>query len=110
MVAEENEWARSVGANGRDAVTSRIYRRYMKFLIVFIYTSYPQGRIGGFMDIAYSQMSELRSELGAGMAMTFKTRDTYLLQPVTVEEVHIYIIYISFLYISSCTNSFYPFI
>jgi hypothetical protein len=93
MVSEEIEWARSVGANGRDAVTFSIFRRYMKFLIVFIYTSYPQGRIGGVMDIKYSQMGAFRSKLGAGMAMTFKTRDTYLLQPVTVEEV--YIIYIS---------------
>jgi hypothetical protein len=91
-------------------MTSSIYRRYMKFLIVYIYVSYPQGRVGGVMDIQYSQMGELRSKLGAGMAMTFKTRDTYLLQPVTVEEVYIIYTYIISLYFKLCKLILFIFI
>ena len=85
LVKKDFEWARQVGVDGRLRVTTASYGLFLGFLISGFYVFGVQGRISGFMDLRYKQLSGLKEQ--AAFSRHFKTSSTHKLMVIAVPEV-----------------------
>jgi hypothetical protein len=85
MVKKDFEWARQVGVDGVSRVNKATYGLFVGFLVSGFYVFGVQGRISGFMDLKYKQLSGLKEH--AAFSRHFKTSSTHKLMIIVVPEV-----------------------
>jgi hypothetical protein len=85
LVKKDFEWARQVGVDRVARMNKASYGLFVGFLISGCYVFGVQGRISGFMDLKYKQLSGLKEQ--AAFSRHFKTSNTHKLMIVVIPEV-----------------------